>query len=133
MKLTYIFTIYIVFTFYYIIRQVQETIKQEREMIKQGNSPLGDSTYIIYLLNLFFRAVVSILGIVFIGNSYVPLTNYWLFILIMLVIYGVLEILSATLETLILYPIQQHEIKKYKLRLDKRADELNKHMQDSNE
>lgn len=125
MKLKYLLTVYIIFTVCYILRQIWETKKQEREFIDNGGSPLGDSTFIIYLVNLLCRTLISVILILALGNHEIPVANYWLFVLILIVGFTVMEVVCATIEALLMFPITWSEEKKYKKRMDKRADELN--------
>lgn len=125
MVLLYLTVVYLIFTVCNTLMRIIDTVIQERENISRGGSPYGDSTYLVYLLNLAFRVIVGIAICYFLGSYTIPNNNFWLFVLIVLGYYIILELVCATLESIVMYIITVYANKAHKRRLDNRADTLN--------
>lgn len=125
MELKYYMLAYIAFTTVIIAIQIYETIRREKEIIRQGGEPLGDSTYIIYVTSWLFRVLLAVTLYFTVGVFTVPQMNAFLLFLALLVGTLLLEIVSATLDALVMFIIKQVHIRVVRKKLNVKADEYN--------
>lgn len=125
MELKYYMLAYIAFTTVIIAIQIYETIRREKEIIRQGGEPLGDSTYIIYVTSWLFRVLLAVTLYFTVGVFTVPQMNAFLLFLALLVGTLLLELVSATLDALVMFIIKQVHIRVVRKKLNEKADEYN--------
>lgn len=125
MELKYYMLAYIAFTTVIIAIQIYETIRREKEIIRQGGEPLGDSTYIIYVTSWLFRVLLAVTLYFTAGVFTVPQMNGFLLFLALLVGTLLLELVSATLDALVMFIIKQVHIRVVRKKLNVKADEYN--------
>lgn len=125
MELKYYMLAYIAFTTVIIAIQIYETIRREKEIIRQGGEPLGDSTYIIYVTSWLFRVLIAVTLYFTVGVFTVPQMNGFLLFLALLVGTLLLELVSATLDALVMFIIKQVHIRVVRKKLNEKADEYN--------
>lgn len=125
MELKYYMLAYIAFTTVIIAIQIYETIRREKEIIRQGGEPLGDSTYIIYVTSWLFRVLLAVTLYFTVGVFTVPQMNAFLLFLALLVGTLLLELVSATLDALVMFIIKQVHIRVVRKNLNEKADEYN--------
>lgn len=125
MELKYYMLAYIAFTTVIIAIQIYETIRREKEIIRQGGEPLGDSTYIIYVTSWLFRVLLAVTLYYTVGVFTVPQMNAFLLFLALLVGTLLLELVSATLDALVMFIIKQVHIRVVRKKLNEKADEYN--------
>lgn len=125
MELKYYMLAYIAFTTVIIAIQIYETIRREKEIIRQGGEPLGDSTYIIYVTSWLFRVLLAVTLYFTVGVFTVPQMNGFLLFLALLVGTLLLELVSATLDALVMFIIKQVHIRVVRKKLNVKADEYN--------
>lgn len=128
MKLEFLIIAYIIFTWCNMIVTIRETIKNERELINQGNKPLGDSTYIIYGINIITRTLLGLVAIFSIGNIHILLDNILLFTGIVLGLYIVLELISALIGAVAIFFINMTQENKLRKNMDEKADSLTENL-----
>lgn len=125
MELKYYMLAYIAFTTVIIAIQIYETIRREKEIIRQGGEPLGDSTYIIYVTSWLFRVLLAVTLYFTVGVFTVPQMNGFLLFLTLVVGTLLLELVSATLDALVMFIIKQVHIRVVRRKLNEKADEYN--------
>ena len=125
MELKYYMLAYIAFTTVIIAIQIYETIRREKEIIRQGGEPLGDSTYIIYVTSWLFRVLLAVTLYFTVGVFTVPQMNGFLLFLALLAGTLLLELVSATLDALVMFIIKQVHIRVVRKKLNEKADEYN--------
>ncbi len=125
MELKYYMLAYIAFTTVIIAIQIYETIRREKEIIRQGGEPLGDSTYIIYVTSWLFRVLLAVTLYFTVGVFTVTQMNGFLLFLALLVGTLLLELVSATLDALVMFIIKQVHIRVVRKKLNEKADEYN--------
>lgn len=125
MELKYYMLAYIAFTTVIIAIQIYETIRREKEIIRQGGEPLGDSTYIIYVTSWLFRVLLAVTLYFTVGVFTVTQMNGFLLFLALLVGTLLLELVSATLDALVMFIIKQVHIRVVRKKLNVKADEYN--------
>lgn len=125
MELKYYMLAYIAFTTVIIAIQIYETLRREKEIIRQGGEPLGDSTYIIYVTSWLFRVLIAVTLYFTVGVFTVPQMNGFLLFLALLVGTLLLELVSATLDALVMFIIKQVHIRVVRKKLNVKADEYN--------
>lgn len=124
MRLSYLLYAYMVFTLVEITSQIMETWRQERKFIKEGGSPLGDSTYYIYFTNLFFRLLAGAIVLLIWYNAILPADNIWLLLLIILGIYLGLVWGSALIAAIPITLVTNYKIRKHREKLNNKAPYL---------
>lgn len=98
------------------------------EKIKEGYRPIGDSTYILYIVNIVFKLLMCVaIGLLW-GYLAIPVTNYWVFILYVAVIFFLLEWSSAFVQAVVITVLRRIATRRQKQELDKKADTLNKQL-----
>ena len=125
MELKYYMLAYIAFTTVIIAIQIYETIRREKEIIRQGGEPLGDSTYIIYVTSWLFRVLFAGTLYFTVGVFTVPQMNGFLLFLALVIGTLLLELVSATLDALVMFIIKQVHIRVVRKKLNEKADEYN--------
>lgn len=107
MTLKYAFIAYSLFAIITVCFQIADTISQERKSIRSGYGVLGDSTYYVLILNIVFKALIGVLGVFFFGNIKLPINNDWALIGILALLFIALEIISATLQAIVITVISR--------------------------
>lgn len=118
MALKYAFIAYSLFAVITECFQIADTISQERKSIRNGDGLIGDSTYYVLLLNILFKIIIGFVGVYFFGSIKLPVNNDLALVGLLALLFIVLELISATLQAIVITVISRIGVKRGMKRLE---------------
>lgn len=118
MALKYAFIAYSLFAVITECFQIADTISQERKSIRNGDGLLGDSTYYVLLLNILFKIIIGFAGVYFFGSIQLPVNNDLALVGLLALLFIALELISATLQAIVITVISRIGVKRGMKRLE---------------